>query len=112
MKNFKELAKNVIEIEQRAVEELLQYVDDSFEKACQAMFNCQGRVIVIGMGKSGHIGGKIAATLASTGTPSFFVPVMPLRPKLGCFIQECKQGRRDVFCSVKLVRLTFLCVPF
>lgn len=73
MKNFKELAKNVIEIEQRAVEELLQYVDDSFEKACQAMFNCQGRVIVIGMGKSGHIGGKIAATLASTGTPSFFV---------------------------------------
>lgn len=73
MKNFKELAKNVIEIEHRAVEELLQYVDDSFEKACQTMFNCQGRVIVIGMGKSGHIGGKIAATLASTGTPSFFV---------------------------------------
>ncbi len=73
MKNFKELAKNVINIEQQAITELLQYVDDNFELACQLMFNCQGRVIVIGMGKSGHIGGKIAATLASTGTPSFFV---------------------------------------
>ncbi|GAA6172404.1 arabinose-5-phosphate isomerase KdsD [Colwellia sp. KU-HH00111] len=73
MKNFKELAKNVINIEQQAITELLQYIDDSFECACQLMFNCQGRVIVIGMGKSGHIGGKIAATLASTGTPAFFV---------------------------------------
>jgi len=73
MKNFKELARNVINIEQQAITELLQYIDDSFEYACQLMFNCQGRVIVIGMGKSGHIGGKIAATLASTGTPAFFV---------------------------------------
>lgn len=73
MKNFKELAKNVINIEQQAITELLQYIDDSFEKSCHLMFNCQGRVIVIGMGKSGHIGGKIAATLASTGTPAFFV---------------------------------------
>lgn len=73
MKNFKELAKNVITIEQQAINELFQYIDDSFEYACQLMFNCQGRVIVIGMGKSGHIGGKIAATLASTGTPAFFV---------------------------------------
>lgn len=73
MKNFKELAKNVINIEQQAIAELIQYIDDSFENACQLMFHCQGRVIVIGMGKSGHIGGKIAATLASTGTPAFFV---------------------------------------
>ena len=73
MKNFKELAKNVINIEHQAIAELLQYIDSSFEYACQLMFNCQGRVIVIGMGKSGHIGGKIAATLASTGTPAFFV---------------------------------------
>ena len=73
MKNFKQLAINVINIEQQAVIELLQYIDDSFEEACQLMFNCKGRVIVIGMGKSGHIGGKIAATLASTGTPAFFV---------------------------------------
>lgn len=73
MKNFKELAKNVINIEQQAITELLQYVDSNFENACQIMFECKGRVIVIGMGKSGHIGGKIAATLASTGTPAFFV---------------------------------------
>lgn len=73
MKEFKELARNVINIEQHAIAELLQYIDDSFEKACQLMLHCQGRVIVIGMGKSGHIGGKIAATLASTGTPAFFV---------------------------------------
>ena len=73
MKNFKQLAKNVIEIEQQAIAELVQYIDDNFELACQLMFHCKGRVIVIGMGKSGHIGGKIAATLASTGTPSFFV---------------------------------------
>ncbi|AAZ26760.1 MULTISPECIES: KpsF/GutQ family sugar-phosphate isomerase [Colwellia] len=73
MKNFKELAKNVIEIEQQAIAELVQFIDDNFELACQLMFHCKGRVIVIGMGKSGHIGGKIAATLASTGTPSFFV---------------------------------------
>jgi len=73
MKDFKQLATNVINIEQQAIIELLQYIDDSFEYACQLMFNCKGRVIVIGMGKSGHIGGKIAATLASTGTPAFFV---------------------------------------
>ena len=73
MKNFKQLAKQVIDIEQQAIAELEQFIDDGFELACQFMFNCQGRVIVIGMGKSGHIGGKIAATFASTGTPAFFV---------------------------------------
>ncbi len=73
MKNFKQLALNVINIEQQAIAELSQFIDDDFAQACELMFHCKGRVIVIGMGKSGHIGGKIAATLASTGTPSFFV---------------------------------------
>ena len=73
MHNFKELAKQVIDVELQAINELYAFIDDDFEKACQLMFNCQGRVIVVGMGKSGHIGGKIAATLASTGTPAFFV---------------------------------------
>ncbi|MGL1956996.1 MAG: KpsF/GutQ family sugar-phosphate isomerase [Colwellia sp.] len=73
MKNFKQLAINVINIEKDAINDLIQYIDDGFEQACQLMFDCKGRVIVIGMGKSGHIGGKIAATLASTGTPAFFV---------------------------------------
>lgn len=73
MKNFKQLALNVINIEQKVIAELTQFIDDNFVQACEYMMHCKGRVIVIGMGKSGHIGGKIAATLASTGTPSFFV---------------------------------------
>ncbi|NMP15727.1 KpsF/GutQ family sugar-phosphate isomerase [Thalassotalea sp. Y01] len=72
-KQFKQLAANVIDIEKQAIENLHNYIDDEFAKACQLMFDCSGRVIVIGMGKSGHVGGKIAATLASTGTPAFFV---------------------------------------
>lgn len=73
MTNFAKLAKQVIDIEKQAIDELIHYIDDNFERACQAMLHTKGRVIVIGMGKSGHIGGKIAATLASTGTPAFFV---------------------------------------
>lgn len=70
---FKTLAKQVIDIERQAVANLEQYIDENFANACQMIFSTKGRVIVIGMGKSGHIGGKIAATLASTGTPAFFV---------------------------------------
>ncbi len=71
--DFKALGKEVLEIERQAIDDLQQYLDVNFDRACQTLFDCRGRVIVIGMGKSGHIGGKIAATLASTGTPSFFV---------------------------------------
>ena len=66
-------ALTVIAIEKQAVESLIERIDDDFIKACQLFLACQGRVIVTGMGKSGHIAGKIAATLASTGTPAFFV---------------------------------------
>ena len=52
---------------------LVDRLGDSFAQACQAVLDCKGRVVVVGMGKSGHIGGKIAATLASTGSPAFFV---------------------------------------
>jgi arabinose-5-phosphate isomerase len=68
-----ELARAVIETEAAAINALPARVDDQFVAACQAMLACDGRIVVIGMGKSGHIGGKIAATLASTGTPAFFV---------------------------------------
>lgn len=68
-----DLARAVIETESRAVSALLDRVDEQFARACQFMLECKGRVIVLGVGKSGHIGGKIAATLASTGTPAFFV---------------------------------------
>ena len=70
---LKALAGNVLDIESRAVSRLRERLDDSFAAACQLCLDTVGRVVVTGMGKSGHIGGKIAATLASTGTPSFFV---------------------------------------
>lgn len=71
--SFRQLAERVIDIETAAVSGLKRFLNDDFEQACELLLNCRGRVIVIGMGKSGHIGGKIAATLASTGTPAFFV---------------------------------------
>lgn len=67
------LASAVIETEAEAVRHLKTRIDDTFYQACEYMLNCKGRIVVTGMGKSGHIGGKIAATLASTGTPAFFV---------------------------------------
>ncbi len=67
------LGKAVIETEQNALSKLIDRIDDKFVEACEIILGCAGRVIVIGMGKSGHIGHKIAATLASTGSPAFFV---------------------------------------
>ena len=66
-------ARRVLEIEARAIQELAPKIGESFTKACQLCLACEGRVVVTGMGKSGHIAGKLAATLASTGTPAFFV---------------------------------------
>jgi arabinose-5-phosphate isomerase len=63
----------VIETEARALASLAARVDRSFARACRIMLACEGRVVVTGMGKSGHVGRKIAATLASAGTPSFFM---------------------------------------
>ncbi len=72
-KDLLALAAEVLEIESRAVDQLKSRLDSSFTAACQVCLDTVGRVVVTGMGKSGHIGGKIAATLASTGTPSFFM---------------------------------------
>lgn len=64
----------VIDIEKSTLDNLYQYVDSvEFAQVCELILNCTGKVIVMGMGKSGHIGNKISATLASTGTPAFFV---------------------------------------
>lgn len=71
--DFLSSAKRTIQLEAEAVSDLVGHLDENFTRACELMFQCTGRVIVTGMGKSGHIGKKIAATLASTGTPSFFV---------------------------------------
>ncbi|MBL4794078.1 MAG: KpsF/GutQ family sugar-phosphate isomerase [Pseudomonadales bacterium] len=72
-KSFVESGKRVLNIEKKAIEELMPNIDEYFDRACQLMLHCKGRVVVTGMGKSGHIGNKIASTLASTGTPAFFV---------------------------------------
>lgn len=66
-------ARQVFAIEAAAINGLNQYLDQQFADVCQQIFQCKGRVVVVGMGKSGHIANKIAATLASTGTPAFFV---------------------------------------
>lgn len=71
--NFIESANRTISYEVEAVNALRGRIDDRFVKACELMLDCKGRIVVLGMGKSGHIGNKIAATLASTGTPAFFV---------------------------------------
>lgn len=65
--------RRVIEVERDALDALTTHIDGRFVEACRRLLACQGRVVVTGMGKSGHIGGKIASTLASTGTPAFFV---------------------------------------
>jgi len=70
---LKELGRAVLQTEAEAVRTLEARVDDAFVTACRHMLACAGRIVVLGMGKSGHIGNKIAATLASTGTPAFFV---------------------------------------
>ena len=70
---LEQLARAVIDIETKAVADLKDRIGPSFVHACRFMFDCEGRIVVLGMGKSGHIGAKIAATLASTGSPAFFV---------------------------------------
>jgi len=71
--NFCKLGLAVIETEAQAVFELTQRIDARFEKACELLLACKGRIVVSGMGKSGHIGSKIASTFSSTGSPAFFM---------------------------------------
>lgn len=71
--NLIALGQRALEIERDALSALIERIDARFARACDILLACRGRVVVTGMGKSGHVGGKIAATLASTGTPAFFV---------------------------------------
>jgi len=72
-KRLIEMGREALRIEARAVAALVDRLGDDFARACGMLLACRGRVVVSGMGKSGHVGGKIAATLASTGTPAFFL---------------------------------------
>lgn len=71
--DFSAIARRVLRIEADAIASLAPRIDERFDRACRMLLACAGRVVVTGMGKSGHIGGKLASTLASTGTPAFFV---------------------------------------
>lgn len=71
--DFIRAGQRVIQVEQTALDHLKPHIDASFQRACALMLAATGRIVVTGMGKSGHIGNKIAATLASTGTPAFYV---------------------------------------
>ena len=71
--DFTSIGKRVLTIESAAIARLKDQLDNNFDNACQLCLDCSGKIIVMGMGKSGHIADKLAATLASTGTPSFFV---------------------------------------
>lgn len=73
MSKWTETAIKCIEDESKALLELIPLIDDDFDKTIEIILNCKGKLIVTGVGKSGHIGAKIAATLSSTGTPSFFI---------------------------------------
>lgn len=73
LNSINELAKDVLDIEARAILRLKNNIGDDFDKAVDILYNCKGRVIVTGMGKSGLIGKKIAATMSSTGTPAYFL---------------------------------------
>ncbi|WP_225639339.1 arabinose-5-phosphate isomerase KdsD [Candidatus Profftia sp. (ex Adelges kitamiensis)] len=71
--DFQRVGKQVILIEIDGLSQLDQYINEDFTNACKAILNCLGKVVIMGMGKSGHVGRKIAATFSSTGTSSFFV---------------------------------------
>ena len=73
MTDFIASAQRAIHLELQAIDALGKRIDAEFSRACQLILDCQGRVVVTGIGKSGHIANKIAATLASTGTPAFFL---------------------------------------
>ncbi len=88
-KNIREHAIQAIRDEAQAVLDLIPQIDDSFDQAVELILKCRGKVIVTGVGKSGHIGAKIAATLSSTGTPSFFInPLDVFHGDLGVMTQD------------------------
>src|SRR5699024_321657 len=73
MVSITELIQKTICKEVAAIEEIIGQIDENYEKAIHLILNCKGKIVLTGIGKSGHIGKKIAATFASTGTPAFFM---------------------------------------
>lgn len=89
MVNKKEIASQCLRDEAQALIDLIPQLDENFDKAVDLLFDCKGHIIVSGVGKSGHVGAKIAATLASTGTPAFYInPLDALHGDLGMITPE------------------------
>ena len=89
MKDVKEYAVRCFKDEAQAILDLIPMLDDNFSKAVDLVYNCKGKLIVTGVGKSGHVGEKIAATLASLGTPSFFLnPLDAYHGDLGMIAED------------------------
>ena len=72
-KNKINIAKNIIKLESDSLKSMIKKVNSHFDKACDAILSCRGKVVTIGLGKSGHIAAKASATLSSTGTPSMYI---------------------------------------
>ena len=92
---FDQFAREVISIEQNAIMALHNRIDFNFQHACELLLNCKGNAVIIGMGKSGHIARKIAATMASTGTKAFFV-----HPAEACHGDSGMIGAQDVVLAI------------
>lgn len=89
MSKWTETAIKCLRDESEALLELIPYIDESFDKTIELILKCKGKLIVTGVGKSGHIGAKIAATLSSTGTPSFFInPLDAFHGDLGVIMKD------------------------
>lgn len=89
MNNIQEVAQKCLKDEAQALMELIPMIDDTFCAAVQLMYECKGHIVVSGVGKSGHIAAKIAATLASTGTPAFYInPLDALHGDLGMIMED------------------------
>jgi len=102
MNEIRNIAAQVFRVEAESIHELANLLDHNFDKAIELVFNCRGRIVVCGIGKSGLVGKKIAATLASTGTPSFFLhPSEAIHGDLGmlmsqdCFLSISNSGETD-----------------
>ena len=89
MNNINQYAVKCLKDEAQAILDLIPQLTEDFSRSIDLIYNCRGRFIITGVGKSGHIGAKIAATLASTGTPSFFVnPLDAYHGDLGMFTSD------------------------
>lgn len=114
-------AREVLHTEAQSLNEIAQQLDGSFIRAADALLHCKGRVVITGMGKSGHIGRKMAATMASTGTPAFFVhPAEAAHGDLGMIVDNdvvvaiSNSGESDEIAAIipalKRKNITLICI--